>query len=115
MSGVCEAAAGALGIGGGSAALNEGEQVAPEVGPAAEEYGICEANAGHIFRDAAGHFAEDTAANRQLLMQAANSANYVGTTNGVATYRMLLPNGQQVWAEVYNGEITNGGVNNVPR
>ena len=30
-------------------------------------------------------------------------------------YRMKLPSGAQVWAEVRQGEITNGGVNAIPR
>ena len=73
---------------------------------------IAEENAGHIFRDAPGHLPDDTAANRQLLQQTAtNPDNYVGTdSNGVATYRETLPNGSQVWAEVWRGQITNGGV-----
>lgn len=80
-------------------------------------FDITESNAGHIFRDAPGHLAEDTAANRQLLQETASDpANYVSTdSNGVATYRQMLPDGRQAWAEVYNGQITNGGVNNVPR
>jgi len=78
---------------------------------------IAESNAGHIFRDATGHLAEDTPANRALLQDTANnSANYVSTdANGVATYRQTLPDGTQAWAEVYHGQITNGGVNVVPR
>ncbi len=81
------------------------------------DYRIVENNAGHIFRDATGHLAEDTTANRALLQEAANNpANYVSTdANGVVTYRQTLPDGTQVWAEVYNGQITNGGVNSVPR
>lgn len=81
------------------------------------DYGICEANAGHIFRDAAGHLAEDTAENRQLLTETANNqANYIYTSStGVSSYRQILPDGRQVWAEVYDGSITNGGINDVPR
>jgi len=80
-------------------------------------FDIVENNAGHIFRDATGHLAEDTTANRALLQEAANNpANYLSTdANGVVTYRQTLPDGTQVWAEVYNGQITNGGVNSVPR
>jgi hypothetical protein len=84
---------------------------------AGEGIDIAEGQAGHIFRDAPGHLADDTAANRELLQQTAgNPDNYVGTdSNGVATYRQNLPNGTQVWAEVKGGQITNGGVNDVPR
>lgn len=47
---------------------------------------------------------------------AKNPANYVSTdSNGVATYRQILPDGRQAWAEVYKGQITYGGVNDVPR
>ena len=82
-----------------------------------EAASVSEANASHIFRDATGHLAEDTPENRQVLEETAtNPASYVGTdSNGVATYRQMLPDGTQAWAEVYNGEITNGGVNGVPR
>lgn len=37
------------------------------------------------------------------------------SSNGVATYQEVLPDGRQAWAEVHNGQITNGGVNNVPK
>jgi hypothetical protein len=82
-----------------------------------ESIDIAEDNVGHIFRDAPGHLADDTPANRQLLQDtASNPDNYIGTdSNGVSTYRETLPNGQQAWAEVWNGQITNGGVNDVPR
>ena len=34
----------------------------------------------------------------------------------IATYRMQLPDGSEAWAEVRNSsELTNGGVNLVPR
>lgn len=36
-------------------------------------------------------------------------------SNGVATYRQALSEGTQAWAEVCDGQITNGGVNDVPR
>ena len=48
-------------------------------------------------------------------MRGLHTFNYVKTANGVDTYRQTLSNGSQVWAEVHNGEITNGGVNAVPR
>jgi hypothetical protein len=78
---------------------------------------ICEQNAPHIFRNVAGHFLEDTAENRQAIIDTANNpANYVSTDiNGVATFRQLLADGRQLWAEAFNGQITNGGINDVPR
>ena len=80
-----------------------------------ESYRIAAGNAGHMFRDAANHIA-DTPANRRLITEVANNpANYVKTVKGVSTYRKLLGNGRQVWVEVHGGEITNGGINRVPR
>ena len=74
----------------------------------------------HIFRDAAGHLVEDTAANRALIKSAVKPGNLVleraTGSNLTRVYQRLLPDGRQVWAEVRNGvEITNGGVNKVPR
>jgi filamentous hemagglutinin len=41
---------------------------------------INEGRISHIFRDAEGHFAHDTAANRQTLIEAADQPkNYLGT------------------------------------
>jgi len=77
---------------------------------------ILDSAAAHIFRDAAGHLIEDTAANRALLEGAAKAANYGGTdVHGVATYREVLADGRQIWVEVRNGTIRNGGINVVPR
>lgn len=77
---------------------------------------IAEGNAGHIFRNAPGHLAEDTAANRAIIQSAADSGVLVRTSpQGVQTFRQLLPDGTEAWAEVYQGQITNGGVNVTPR
>jgi hypothetical protein len=78
---------------------------------------ISEDNLSHIFREAPGHLASDTAENRLLLQNAVNPDNYIGTNpiSGVSTYRQLLPSGEQVWVEVRQGIITNGGVNPIPR
>jgi hypothetical protein len=35
--------------------------------------------------------------------------------SGVLVYREELPNGEQVWVNLRNGKITNGGVNETPR
>lgn len=91
--------------------LAEGAGLLSEAGPA-----IDEANASHIFRDAAGHLAEDTAENRALLEGAVKPGNYVETRpSGAQVYRETLPDGQQVWVEVYDGKISNGGINAIPR
>lgn len=83
--------------------------------------GVCfRSDTSHIFRDAPGHLVADTAANRSLISSAV-SPNYLVSTRSVggltlSSYQRLLPDGRQVWVEVRNGvEITNGGVNLVPR
>lgn len=74
----------------------------------------------HIFRNATGHLAQDTADNRALIKSALDPANLRdtitlkdGTT--LQKYFRDLPDGTQAWAEVRNGEITNGGLNVIPR
>lgn len=72
---------------------------------------------GHIFRPVAGHFAEDTIENRQLLTETASDpANYVETNAyGNKVYAKQLPDGREIWVEVRNGVIQNGGVNGTAR
>ena len=77
---------------------------------------IPENRIGHVFRDAPGHL-RDTVANRPLLQEVADDA---ATTLGTDKYgniwsTKLLPDGTQVWTQVRNGEIINGGLNLVPR
>lgn len=74
----------------------------------------------HIFRDATGHLAEDTAENRALIKSALDPANLRdtitlkdGTT--LQKYFSDLPDGTQAWPEIRNGEITNRGLNVIPR
>jgi hypothetical protein len=69
----------------------------------------------HIFAKRNGHV-DDTAENRRLLIDtAANEANCVETKpNGNRWYAKGLENGTQVWIEVRNGIIQNGGINNPP-
>ena len=81
---------------------------------------IAEGNAAHMLRDALGHLAEDTLANRALLQETVSPGNLVRTSslgpNGILqTFERTLPNGDVVWVEVRNGTaITNGGVNVAP-
>jgi len=94
------------------AALFAGGEGADEAGVGV---GIAENSSGHIFRDALGHLAEDTPENRSLIEGAVKPGNYVRTgAEGDVLYRETLPNGTQVWAKVFNGSITNGGLNQVP-
>lgn len=81
-------------------------------GPALD---ILDKDASHIFR--AAHGWTDTPANRELLRSIITPANQVfeGVSKHVDTYRALLPDGRQVWAEVWNGIISNGGINADPR
>lgn len=67
---------------------------------------------GHIFRSAPGHFSQDTPEARQMIMNAIATRYYIGTDRfGVDQFRMGLPDGRQVWAQVYKGIISNAGVN----
>lgn len=71
----------------------------------------------HIFRNARGHLADDTPANRTLLQGAVRPGNLVrteGPNGSVSLYREVLPDGRQVWVKVRGGEITNAGVNTTP-
>jgi RHS repeat-associated protein len=81
-----------------------------------EGVSIAEGSAEHIFRDAEGHLVDDTPENRALIEGAVKPGNYVETKYPqVDVYRETLPDGTQVWAEVKDGSITNGGVNTTPR
>ena len=77
-------------------------------------------DASHIFRSKAGHFAEDTAENRSLIQSAVNPANLRETVTlrdgaSLSKYYLTRSDGTQLWAEVRNGQITNGGLNVTPR
>jgi hypothetical protein len=71
--------------------------------------------ANHIFRNAPGHMSDDTPQNRQFLIDTVlDSQNYVGTDQwGNQWYTQTLSNGKQVWVEVRNGKIINGGINDI--
>jgi RHS repeat-associated protein len=96
------AAAGAALFAGGEDGADEGASIA-------------EGTTSHIFRDAAGHLAEDTPENRTLIESVVKPGNYVRTgAGGEDLYREPLSNGTQVWAKVFKGSITNGGIDDVP-
>jgi filamentous hemagglutinin len=78
---------------------------------------IDESRVDHILREAEGHFREDTAVNRQTLIEIANRPpNLVGTDRfGNAWFAELGPDGTQIWAQVRDGKVTNGGFNPAPR
>ena len=70
----------------------------------------------HIFREAPDHLA-DTPANRALLQNVADdAATTLGTDRfGNVWSARTLEDGTQVWVQVRNGVIQNGGVNPTPR
>ncbi|MCX4379919.1 MAG: hypothetical protein OSJ61_27835, partial [Lachnospiraceae bacterium] len=71
---------------------------------------------GHIFRDAEGHIL-DTPENRVLLEDVANNAeNFRGIDQyGNEWYTKVLEDGKEVWVELRNGSIFEGGINESPR
>lgn len=77
---------------------------------------IPESRTAHIFRPAQGHL-PDTPANRQWLISvASNPKNLLGNDRyGNLWYSQIQPDGSQIWVQVRNGQIMNGGFNPVPR
>ena len=70
----------------------------------------------HIFRQRAGHFAQDTAATRELIQATVTEPNFVGLQElGFKVYQRVLDTGVQVWVYVFNGTIGDGGYNDIPR
>ncbi len=79
--------------------------------------GIAETRAAKIFGSRAGHLA-DSPANRELLSAlATDSKALLGTSsnNGHQWAAKTLGDGSQLWVEVRNGQVWNGGINAVPR
>jgi hypothetical protein len=71
----------------------------------------------HIFSSRRGHVL-DTPSNRRLIEQIViDRNNLVGRklSGGSELFAKLLDDGRQVWVEVRNGLIQDGGVNNIPR
>lgn len=70
----------------------------------------------HIFRDAEGHIS-DTPQNRALLEAVSNNVeNFLGIDKyGNEWYAEILEDGRQVWVETRNGNIFEGGINEIPK
>ncbi len=71
----------------------------------------------HIFRNATGHLLNDTPAHRQLLIDTAlDPGNFLGNDKyGTEWYAKINSDGTQIWVQVRNGIIKNGGVNQTPK
>jgi hypothetical protein len=76
---------------------------------------IDDGRARHIFRNVDGHFARDTAVNRQILIDVASRpSNFLGRDRfGNDWFAETRADGTQVWVHVRGDKITNGGVNPV--
>jgi RHS repeat-associated protein len=71
---------------------------------------------GHIFRKDAGHFTEDTAVNRSILLNAISPNNFIGIDQfGNQIFAQLLSDGTEIWVQIQGGIIQNGGINLIPR
>jgi hypothetical protein len=70
----------------------------------------------HIFRRRRNHI-EDTVKNRQLLLETGKDRmNYKGKDDwGNSWYAKTLDNGREVWVEIRDGIIQNGGINQIPK
>jgi hypothetical protein len=78
---------------------------------------IDERRARHLFRDADGHFSQDTPVNRQVLIEVASRrGNFVGTDRfGNDRFMETRTDGTQLWVHVRGDKITNGGLNPGPK
>ena len=70
---------------------------------------------GHIFRNDMGHLPR-TPDNYRLIEDLVNDVtNYLGPDGrGNHWWGKILENGEQIWAQAYNGVVRNGGLNKVP-
>lgn len=75
-----------------------------------------ESQVRHIFRDSVGHL-PDTAASRELLQDVTTDRGaQLGTDRfGNTWFHRIREDGTQVWVQVRDGVIQNGGVNQTPR
>jgi hypothetical protein len=71
----------------------------------------------HIFREAEGHFPTDTTDNRRALIgTASRPGNFAGTDRfGNDWFSETRSDGTQIWVQVRESKITNGGVDMTPR
>jgi hypothetical protein len=78
---------------------------------------IDESRATHIFRNARGHFREDTPVNHRTLIEVATRAeHFLGADRfGNHWFADTRSDGIQVWVHVRDGKITNGGINAPPQ
>ena len=68
----------------------------------------------HIFRNK--HLINDTIDNRKLLLDTVSSKFFQYTDEyGNNIFARTLNNGTEVWVEVFNGTIRNGGINLKPK
>lgn len=70
----------------------------------------------HIFRnDPLGGHVHDTPINRQHILEAVNEQNFVLKTRyGVDVYSKALKDGRQVWVEIWQGVVSDAGINSNP-
>jgi filamentous hemagglutinin len=82
-----------------------------------ERITIDERRLAHIFRPADGHFPADTTEARRVLLRVANDpATWLGTDRfGTIWAAEMMPDGSQIWVQIRDGLITNGGVNTTHR
>jgi len=91
--------------------LNEGEAL-----PSPASFPTNPSQLQHIFRDAPGHYAEDTPENRAQIQMAINQADFSHVDQfGNSIYGGLNSNGTQTWVSVQGGTIQNAGVNPTPQ
>ena len=74
----------------------------------------------HIFRKAEGHFPDDTAENRSLILEVAGKPEYfIKVDRGCDVYACAIGKGRykgkEIWVYVRNGVIQNAGINDIPR
>lgn len=77
---------------------------------------LTENRAVKIFGTRDGHII-DTPENRKILLDVANDPTSIKgfDRHGLAWHSRDLPNGDQIWVQVRNGKIWNGGINNPPK